>query len=226
MERETGTITEERERVQAVRREEEKGMKGARMAATGGSAGEAIGGAAAIVLGILGLIGVFPFILVSAATIAIGAALMLGGGSLAARFQAMAAAEGRVATTGGGMAMLVLSGLGGVVLGILAVLGLVTMTLVPIAIIAFGASLALSGLSSAGASMAYRGQQSFLAGEAEAAASGTEVMVGLAGIVLGIIALAGLYPVILSLISVLAIGGAIVMRATSVAGVMLGSVSR
>ena len=53
----------------------------------GGSLVKAIGGAAAIVLSILGLARVYPYISLSIATIAVGVALLFEGGAIAAKYQ-------------------------------------------------------------------------------------------------------------------------------------------
>ncbi|HZI73004.1 MAG TPA: hypothetical protein VFD73_03095, partial [Gemmatimonadales bacterium] len=51
-----------------------------------GSVGEAVAGAAGLVLAILGLLGILPLTLDAIAGIALGVALLLGGAALAARY--------------------------------------------------------------------------------------------------------------------------------------------
>ncbi len=93
----------------------------------GGSIAEGVGGAGAIVLAILGLIGILPATLASIAVIAIGLALLVGGGAVAAQYSRLltkAEPGSGAQLIGGGMTMEALCGLTGVVLGILALLRL------------------------------------------------------------------------------------------------------
>ncbi len=173
---------------------------------TGGSITEALGGAAVIVLAILGLVHIDPPTLASIATIVLGAAFLAEGGTLAARFLRVTRTE-RWETASGDVAMESMCGAAGVVLGILALLGIHPTVLVPAALIVFGAGmLSASGtawhMNSAGATRpptAHFAQESF-------DFSGSELLVGFAGIVLGILALAEYAPVTLSLVGLLTLG--------------------
>jgi len=231
MEQEKTTITEERERVAAATREEE--ARPARFVA-GGSMVEAVGGAAAVVLAVLGLLDILATLLAAVAVIAIGMALVMGGGTLAARFSRLLTSwEARFApavvseTVAGGMSVETLFGAAGVALGILALLGTAPMTLIPIAVIVFGAAL----LMASGATerlnelIVRRGAEprkaERWARDAVSAASGSEVLVGLGGIVLGILAIAGYSPLTLSLVALLGFGVSILLTGTSVANRML-----
>lgn len=231
MEEERSTITEERERVAAVTREEE--ARPARIMA-GGSMVEAVGGAAAVVLAILGLLDILAVPIAAIAVIAIGIALLVGGGTLAARFQRLLTTwEGRFApavvseTIAGGMSVETLFGAAGVALGILALLDTAPMTLIPIAVIIFGAAL----LMASGATerlnelMVRRGAEpreaERWARDAVSAASGSEVLVGLGGIVLGILAIAGYSTLTLSLVALLGFGVSILLTGTSIASRMM-----
>jgi hypothetical protein len=63
--------------------------------ATESSAVEAIGGAAAVVLGILGLAQISPMYLAPIATIVVGVALWFEGAAIVARYSRLVAAEAR-----------------------------------------------------------------------------------------------------------------------------------
>ena len=83
-----------------------------------------MGGIATIVLAIIGLSGVKPDILASIATIVFGAALLIQGGAMLSEFAEMEVTpDAHVATGGGGLSALFLVGVGGIVLGVLALLG-------------------------------------------------------------------------------------------------------
>ena len=101
----------------------------------------------------------------------------------------------RAAELGGGMGAEFLGGAAGGVLGLLAILNMAPMTLMSIAIIVFGASLLLSSGTTyrLDALASKLGQRNLTAGQTlvALAASGIQVLVGIAGIALGIIALMG-----------------------------------
>ncbi len=112
----------------------------AKVGATGSGA-EAVAGAGALVLAILGLAGVFPTILASIAVIAAGAGFLFQGAAVAARHQRLAAeAGGGEAEIEAGMGAEMLGGIAGITLGILALVGVATMPLLAISIIVFGAT--------------------------------------------------------------------------------------
>jgi hypothetical protein len=196
----------------------------------GGSLTEGIGGAGAIVLAILGLIGILPAPLASIAVIAIGLSLLVGGGAVAAQYsRLLAKAEPRFAAEliGGGMTMEALCGLAGVVLGILALLHLEESTLLAVALLIFGGALLMGSIATArlndlrkrltaNSDNAYE-----LASEALYAASGSEVLIGAAASVLGILALSGFDPLTLTLVGLLCVGASVLFNGMSVGGSML-----
>jgi hypothetical protein len=97
-------------------------------------------------------------------------------------------------------------GLAGIVLGILALIGLVPMVLIPCAVIVFGATFILSsGLTNRLSYIENYSRSQQLSREAVEASSGVQVLVGMAGITLGILALIGFAPMVLSLVGILAI---------------------
>ena len=193
-----------------------------------GSAAEIIGGAAAIVLTILGLAHVASNLMLTIATIAIGVALVFEGGSVAAEYSRIISktAENTMQTVeiGGGMTAEMVAGIAGVVLGILALLGLDMLTLTASAVIVYGAALTLSsGMTSRlndlkiEVSGAHQSAQR-VAHEAVTAASGTQVLVGLAAGVLGILALVGVAPTVLVLVGLLAIGTSLLLSGGALGG--------
>ncbi len=189
----------------------------------GGSIAEAIGGVGAVVLAILGLVGLLPHDMAAIATMAAGVALLLEGIAMAARFSDLLSESGSLsdaAKLGGGMGAELLGGVAGGILGLLALLDVVPMTLTAIAVIVFGASLLLSsGATYRLESLASKlGQKTLMAAQmlAAVAASGVQVLVGLGGITLGIIALVGVSPMILTLVGLLSIGAAVLVTGGTV----------
>lgn len=216
--------------------------------AAGGSVTAAICGIGAIVLCILGLIGVYPGMFAAISTIVIGAALLLEGGAIAARLsQATADLSHRTDTeiVSEGMAVESLGGLVGIILGVLALIGVAPFVLMPCATIIFGAALLMeSGVNARLNNMTYpyptptpgqagnepnwrENQASWRAAhEAVAASAGSEVLFGLSGIVLGILALIGYVPLVLVLVSFLSYGCAVLLSGSAVTGKVISAFNR
>lgn len=192
----------------------------------GGSLAEAIGGVGAVVLAILGLVGLLPQEMAAIAAMSVGVSLLLESTAVATRLSDLLSGTEKnfsdAAKLGGGMGAEFLGGVAGGVLGLLALLGIAPLTLIATAVIVFGASLLLSS----GAT--YRldllasklGQKTPSAAQAlcAMAASGVQVLVGIAAIALGIIALVGISTLILVLAGLLSIGAAVVISGSSVSG--------
>jgi hypothetical protein len=193
---------------------------------------EAIAGVGAIVLAILGLTRILPHYMAAIGTIVVGAALVEG--------SALGIRSRRVSSALAGQPSAeVLAGAAGVVLGVLALLGLSELVLLPVAVIVFGASLLIAGFSAPlAASVAVRRRESAVSdtelelpgmrpddsiaraldpAEAtaratpldqliEAPPTGAQLLVGLAAVVLGILALLGHSPMILTLVALLCVG--------------------
>jgi hypothetical protein len=128
---------------------------------TGGMIAEFVAGAAGIVLGILALLGTVPLILLSSAAIVFGAGLLLSAG-VTSRLNGLTlehaapTERGRrlsreAVTAAAGLQALV--GIGAVVLGILAVVGMVPLTLVLVALVSLGAAMLLGGTAIWGRSL-------------------------------------------------------------------------
>ncbi len=204
---------------------------------TGGSAVEAVGGIATVVLAVVGLSGIFPFYLTAVAAIVLGASLLLQGGAVAARFSrlltATAGAQMPARDIGGGMSAGFLGGVAGIVLGILSLLLIYPQVLLPVTAIVFGAVLLMAFGSTArlntfviercaaGNELARR-----VAGDMVLAANSAQALVGIAGIVLGIVGVVGVYPIILSLVAFLCLGVSVVLSGTAVSARMMSMWNR
>ncbi len=180
-----------------------------------GSFTEVLAGAAVVVLAILGLVRIDPALLASIATIVLGAAFMAEGGALAARFMRAGRETVMREAVGNDVVMESMCGAGGIVLGILALLGMYPMVLVAAATIVFGAGM----LSASGTAWRLNSMNHTTAGHPASGAapgryvpeetfdfSSSQPLIGFAAIVLGILALAGYVPAVLSLVALLALG--------------------
>jgi hypothetical protein len=200
------------------------------------SMAEALAAAGAIVLAILGLAGAMPRYMMTIGTIVLGAAILLQAGTAGARhhrlFQEAATEEGRVARAEvrGGMSAESIAGVTGIVLGILALLGVSTaVTLCAVALIAFGGGLLLgSGATARFRAVGWSRSEipevtKQVLHEVFSFSTGAEVLVGVGAIVLGILALLGVFPATLVLIGLLAVGFAGLVSSTSIGAPMMSS---
>lgn len=189
-----------------------------------GTLSETLAGAGALALAILALIGVIPNVLAPIAAIAAGVALLTGGGAIAARALSFAQRGQRQQVRRqilGGLGMEAFTGAAGAVLGLLALLGISPMTLLPVAGIVLGTSL----LMASGALTRLEGLFNSMTAESEHEtshrtlylATGSDFLVGIGAIVLGILALAGYSPMVLSLVALISIGAAALMSGSTLA---------
>lgn len=188
-----------------------------------GATAEAIGAAAAIVLAIVGLAGTLTAAMMAIATIIVGIAIVLDAGTLTARYHRLvqevwAKDEHFVrAEFGTGISAGALSGIAGIVLGILSLLGMAPTTLCAAALIAFGAALLfgsaakgrLASLSTARFGMADAPAR--VIDEAMGLSAGGEVFVGIGGVVLGILSLLAIQPDTLVLVGLLGVSATVLM---------------
>ena len=207
-------------------------------AAYGGFA-DAIGGIATIVLAVLGLAGVHPQMLVSIATVVFGVALLIQGGTMLSEYVKIifpSRANGVAVDQFGGnsLSTVFLVGAAGVVLGVLALLGIHAETLTSIALIAFGTALVLSSnavwhlhtLKHAALidneTTGRRGSE-ILASEMASGSAGMQALAGLAAGILGILALVGtgIDSVVLILVALLALGATLVLTGSTLSGTVL-----
>ena len=189
-----------------------------------GSVFEALTGAGTATLAILGLAGVLPGYFAAIATIAVGVGLLSEGAAIVARYNDLlweaetAHLEHR--SLGSGMAAESVGGVAGVVLGILALVGVAPAVLLPVAAIVFGAALLIGSGANRDlnryASGPWSGAQPHkLARQAATAATGGQALVGVGAMALGVLAVIGLSPVVLTLVALLSIGGATLMSGTA-----------
>src|SRR5262245_26011213 len=222
-------------------------MRGERQAIEevgGGSVVESIGGIGALVLSILGLVGFIPITMASIAAIAAGGALLIGGGTMASQYSRIFGGARQSLSRniiGGGMAMESLSGVAAIVLGIMALLGIHSLTMLAASAIVLGCALLLASGAMAkltalpirepiGTEQArYVGQTPYpehmyhVMRDTLYAASGSEALIGAGAIVLGILSLSGFAPLTLILVALLAVGASILLAGTAVAGRMFES---
>lgn len=203
---------------------------------------EIVAALATVVLTILGLAHVVSEYLVAIATIVFGATLLLHGSAVIAEYarantRAATTAPSVVQTGDGGLSVVLLAGAAGIVLGILAILGISTHELTAIAVIAFGAALILGAsltlrvhllrLSSAIADeRTQRLGSEALASDLLSSTAGIFGLTGLAAIVLGILALAGFAPVVLVLIALLVLGSVTALVQIDLSSVLVNAYSR
>lgn len=179
----------------------------------GGSVGEIVGGGGAIILSIVALTGVMASTLTAVAVIALGVSLALEGGSIAATYRELLNRHSGISEElelGGGLTAESLGGLAGIALGVLALLGVATQMLLAIAALVLGAAVLLGAGVLARVNdlrMAERTEQARrIAREAVFAATGTQVLVGIAVMVLAIVAIQGIETLTLVAVGTLCLG--------------------
>lgn len=192
---------------------------------------EAIAGAGALVLAIIGLAGVLPFYMAAIATIVVGAAFLVEGAVIMAK-QCDIAAEfgettGQEIEVGGGLSAEFAGGIAGIVLGILALVNVFPTVLLSVAALVLGGCMLVSSGATArtksfelmpdtGRSMARE-----MARETNYAATGVEFLVALAAVVLGILAVVHIAPLSLALVVMLILGAAILLSGSALTTGML-----
>jgi hypothetical protein len=190
---------------------------------------DAIGGTAAAVLAIVGLAGVHSEMMVSIATIIFGVALLIEGGTVLTEYAHIIFPAGRTAAignefSGGGISAVFTAGVAGIVLGILALVGIHPAALTGIAAIAFGSALVFSSNAvwhlrmlkqSAAPAREWRSGSEVLAAEMAYGSTGMQVLAGIAAIVLGILALIVTGSGVLTLTALIVLGTTIVLTGSA-----------
>ena len=182
----------------------------------------------AVVLSILEILGVFPIYLAAIAVIGIGAVLLFQSANVGLQYSELLYDAGATSKVGvpyvsRGITADLLAGMAGIVLGVLALLGIVPMTLLSVTVITYGGALLLTSgelvwLNSLDANenaMVRRLRRSM-----SVAAAGAQVLVGMAGVVLGILGLVGIASTTMVLVALLATGASILLRGSSVGGLL------
>jgi hypothetical protein len=187
---------------------------------------EGAAGIAVIVLAVIALAGTSSSALASIVTILVGVSLMVQAFTSAVENSKVTAADAAPIPDLGGEVMVDgLSGFTGIVLGILALVGMNAPYLVPSALIVFGGALLLSGAIGlrprASQSAAPGGQTQVVSYQSSAAASGMEILIGIAAIVLGILSLTFVGSWVLALVGFIAVGAALLMVSATFGGTMM-----
>lgn len=196
---------------------------------------DAFGGIATVVLAIVALAGVNATVMVPIAVIVFGAALLIQGGTLLSEHARMILPAGSGAAafeqfSGGSLSAVFLVGASGIVLGVLALLGIAATTLSAVAIIAFGAALVMTSNSVRELHVARRAMMrasansasELVAGEMAAGSAGVQLLAGLTAVVLGILAVAGTHPPILILSALIVLGATVLLSGSALSGIVMG----
>jgi hypothetical protein len=193
-----------------------------------GSMIEAIGGFTAIVLSIIALANLVPMYLVPITTLVVGIALLFEGGAVVSRFWSLPSeiTVGRWASMElvQGMIGAFLAGVAGVVLGILAMLGFVPLLLTTVSTLVFGSALVLgSGLTARLEHLEHGfeedpSKRAFYRRRrlASRLVVSAQILLGFGAIVLGILALAGIATLTLTIIALLLVGNSLFVSGTAI----------
>jgi len=192
---------------------------------TSGLFAEAIGGIATIALAIIALAGTKPEFLLAVATIVFGAALLIEGTSIITEY-AVIAPTSALGSAAGGLAAVFLAGMTGIILGVLALLGIHAPMLTSAAVIAFGSALLLNSSSMLNLyALKSREGSEFMMGGAVGSA-GAQALASIAVIVIGILAVAANQPASLALIALLVLGAAILVTGNGMSNAAVNMFSR
>lgn len=187
---------------------------------------EGAAGIAVIVLAVIALAGTATGALASIVTIVIGVGLMVQAFNSAAEVsKATAVNTVAMPDLGGDVMVDLLCGITGIVLGILALVGIHPEYLVPSALIVFGGALLLGGAISMRPRSTQRtgagGETQVVSYQSSAAAGGMEILVGIAAIVLGILSLIFVGSGVLVLVGFLAVGAVLLMVSATFSGTVM-----
>lgn len=181
-----------------------------------GSAIEILTGIAAIVLTALGLAQFIPHLLLKIAIIVVGGGLLLRGVAAAVEFTRLLRHSGGRVTTGvspsGGASTELVSGAVGIVLGVLALLGVGPVVLAPVALVVLAVGMIMSSATDGRISklrLAMIGASEHIHEASISAAradSSTQILTSIGALVLGALALLGFDPWVLTLLGILALG--------------------
>src|SRR5262249_49788524 len=123
----------------------------------------------------------------------------------------------------GGAGAEIFGGVAGIVLGVLALIGISPGVLIAAAVVVYGATLLLgssasSRLAALPASLRAPIEHPEIARDVIVAASGAHLLTSLGAIVLGIVALVGIAQPVLSMVALLVLGTAVLMTGSAVGG--------
>lgn len=170
---------------------------------TGGAMMESFGAIATLVLAIAGLAGAISMTLAAIATIVLGASIWIEGGAFFASHRnelTGPSSAARMLEWSQGQGAGFFGGLSGIILGILALLGVAPLTLLSVAVLVYGAT--------------------FLFSNWPQAAVGGRPLFGLAGFTLGLLGICGLNPLTLALVGLLCLGACALFNGASSGALM------
>jgi hypothetical protein len=186
---------------------------------------EGAAGIATIVLAIIALAGTATSSLASIAVIVVGVGLMVQAFNTAAEQSKMptSGSGALLADFGAGMMIDFLAGGTGIILGILALIGIHPAYLIAAALIVFGAGLMLSGATTVQTrSVATIGAGQVTSYHGSAATAGFEIMAGVAVMVLGILSLIpAVSSAALMLVALIVLGAAMLIVSATFSGAVL-----
>ncbi|MEW5894198.1 MAG: hypothetical protein AB1650_00325 [Candidatus Omnitrophota bacterium] len=191
-----------------------------------GSIIESIIGMGAVILSILGLLDIYPVIMLSISTILIGAALLIKGSSVASKMESVVAGEPEMSKKAlsqlnTGITSETIAGITGIALGILAMAGMSPQMMIGSAAIVYGAGLIFgSGIDFRLNALnlmnpVHSPQIKRVAEQAVTASADAEIFIGIAAVALGIMSVINIAPLVLQLISMLAIGSILFLTGLS-----------
>ncbi len=189
---------------------------------TAGSTSEALAGTCGVVLAIIGLAGMAPMYMMTIGVIVIGAAFLMEGAALMARYAEVTEFTTDRVELGSGISAQLIGGAAGIILGILALIGVAPQILSSVAILVFGGCLMLgTGMtrhSKAVRTSSLTGEQRMAAArEVAVVMSGAEALVALAAVVMGILAVVNIAAMSLTLVGVLILGASFAFSGSAMA---------
>jgi len=197
-----------------------------------GSTTEALGGATAAVLALIGLAGTDPLSMAAVASIALGAVFLVSSGLFAAEYRKVMnhteSTPWSAAEYGGGLGAQAVAGIAAIMLGILALLGINPYILLSTTAIVLGAGLLFgSGVVARMAAVrperqetadAYSGR---LTKQVATGASGGQSIIGFGAALLGLLGLLNFTPLLLVLTALLGLGLISLVSGSAMAGRVL-----
>lgn len=197
-----------------------------------GSATEALGGAAAAVLALIGLTGTASVTVAAVACITLGVVFLLGSGLFAAEYNKVVTETGgtpwSAAEYGGGLGAQAVTGIAAIMLAILALLGIDSQVILSTTVLALGAGLLLgSGVVARMALVHPEYQETAdafsgkVSGHLASGASGSQSLIGFGAALLGLLGLLNFAPLLLVLTALLGIGLANFVSGSAMAGRVL-----
>ncbi len=185
-------------------------------------------GIGAITLAIVGLFAIMPLYMAAIATIAVGVAFFFDGFLSIAKYRTVPLEVSQrpfeIIQLGWGTTAEFLGGAAGIVLGILTLMNIYPLVLVPTASLIYGVTLIFSSSMTARlneTTIEQRPepeQQRIVDREAVVVTADIQIFVGLAALVLGILSLLGMYPLVLSLVALLAVAFSDLFSGTELVG--------